>query len=87
MNDPELIARLALLREGKTIVETADVTDRVMARIGRARGAEAARIWMVTAAAGCVIAAVAWIGAAQAWSSMLNPLSDLNSGQVTGAMP
>jgi hypothetical protein len=87
MNETELIAKLAASAAGKTDLEIADVTNRVMASIHFRPPAPSMRIWLATAAASCTIALITSIGAAQSWSSLSNSLVDLSVSQTPTVMP
>ena len=58
-----------------------------MSTIRRTRQLPATQIWLMTATAGCALAIVLSVGAAEAWSSLSNPLTDLSVSHTPSVMP
>jgi hypothetical protein len=86
MNEVEFIRKLAQSADAGPEMN-GDVTDDVMASLRHGDPRSQMRGWRLSAAAGCVVAVIAMFGATQAWSSLFNPLSDLNPQQTPAVLP
>jgi hypothetical protein len=78
MNEIDRLAKLAASAEHSASTQIPDLADRVLADIRRGGRATGNRVWPATAAATFALAIIAAVSAAQAWSSLGNPLSDLS---------